>query len=142
MPFDAEDMAFDADGRIYLRTHDLVVRYEMPTWREIPFDYGREQKGVGTSASNDGRRTDVVSGLPLYNGTGWHKGGMYVNVKGDILASCLVTKGRCDAISGTSDGRKDGRQEPQVALLHPADFPRPVTVRRASRLGPAWQADP
>jgi len=93
LPFDAEDMAFDTDGRLYLRSHNLLVRYTMGTWREVPFDYGEQRKKVGTSLSRDTRRTDVVSGLPLYNGTGWHKGGIYVNVRGDIIASCYVTKG-------------------------------------------------
>ncbi len=93
LPFDAEDMAFDTDGRVYLRSHDLLVRYQMDRWREIPFDYGEQHSRVGTSLSRDTRRTDVASGLPLYNGTGWHKGGIYVNVKGDIIASCYVTKG-------------------------------------------------
>jgi len=93
LPFDAEDLAFDTSGRIYLRTHDLLARYEMDPWREIPFDYGEARKKVGTSLSRDGRRTDVVSGMKLYNGTGWHKGGVYVNVRGDIVTSCYVTKG-------------------------------------------------
>ncbi len=93
LPFDAEDMAFDTEGRVYLRTHDLLVRYEMGTWREIPFDYGEQHKEVGTSSSRDGRHADVTSGLRLYNGTGWHKGGLYINAKGNILASCFVTKG-------------------------------------------------
>ncbi len=93
VPFDAEDMAFDTDGNLYLRSHDLLVRYTMNTWREVPFDYGEQRERAGTSLSRDTRRRDVVSGLPFYNATGWHKGGVCVNVKGDIIVSCYVTKG-------------------------------------------------
>lgn len=96
LPFDAEDMAFDAEGLVYLKTHDLLVRYDLATWREIPFDYGEQHQSVGTSSSRDGRRAEVMSALPLYNGTGWHKGGVHINVRGDILTSSFVTKG--DAI--------------------------------------------
>ena len=51
MPFDAEDICFDKDGVIYLRTDIEVVRYDLATWREIPWDYGEERKQVFFSSS-------------------------------------------------------------------------------------------
>ncbi len=122
LPFDAEDMAFDTQGRVYLRSHDLIVRYEMDTWREVPFDYGERRTNVGTSESRDTRRTDVLSGLPLYNRTGWHKGGIDVNVAGDIIATCYLTKG--DAVPPLAL-RMDPRQidrgdaKPYVPQMYP-----------------------
>ncbi|KKL87755.1 hypothetical protein LCGC14_1931540, partial [marine sediment metagenome] len=65
LPFDAEDMAFDTQGRLYLRSHDKLARFEMNTWREIPFDYGEEHAKVGTSLSRDTRRRAVASAVPL-----------------------------------------------------------------------------
>ena len=118
LPFDAEDMAIDGQGSFYFRTHTLLARYDLTDtgrmasppdnardrgrgddalaarcWKEVPFDYGQAQRNVGTSSSRDGRRTDVVAGIPLFNGTGWHKGGIAINSAGDILVSTLATKG-------------------------------------------------
>jgi len=63
LPFDAEDMCFDRDGRAYLRTGKVVVRYDSRTWREIPWDYGERHDSVGFSASRDGRRTRAMAAL-------------------------------------------------------------------------------
>ncbi|MCX7590855.1 MAG: hypothetical protein N2255_04420, partial [Kiritimatiellae bacterium] len=123
LPFDAEDMAFDSDGLIYLRTHDLIVRYEPLTWQEVPFDYGEERKKVGTSTSNVGRRSDVVGGLPLYNGTGWHKGGIYVNACGNILASCYVTKGDAIPFLELRTDEKQISQESRSPYYTPMMYP-------------------
>lgn len=123
LPFDAEDMTFDAEGLLYLRSHDLLVRYELPTWREVPFDYGEERKRVGTSSSSNGRRRDVISGLPLYNGTGWHKGGIYVNTRGNIIASCLVTKGDAVPFLELVTDEKQVSQGPRAPYYTPAMYP-------------------
>jgi hypothetical protein len=125
-PFDAEDMTIDYQGSFYFKSHDLVARYDLTPalqyWREVPFDYGVQRKGVGTSASRDGRRTDVTCGIPLYNGTGWHKGGLDINLKGEMLTSSLVTKG--DAVPDlplrTDEAHVDiGALSKYVPLLYP-----------------------
>ncbi len=112
LPFDAEDMAIGPDGLFHLRDHKRVVRYDADTaksvFREVPFDYGEEMANV-TAASTAPRSTTAISGLLLYNGTGWHKGGMYVSSKGHLAISCYVTKGaipapvpiRSDSMLGT-----------------------------------------
>jgi hypothetical protein len=91
LPFDAEDMCFDATGYAYLRNISMVVRYVPEGWREIPWDYGEERKGVCTSASSDRKETAAVSGLPLPADGGWHHGGMYVSLRGNLLVACGAT---------------------------------------------------
>lgn len=89
LPFDAEDMCFDADGLAYLRTPTVVARFEPSGWREVPWDYGEEKKKV-TYNSNSGRReADLNSGLALPVNSGWHHGGMYVSPKGNLAVGCL-----------------------------------------------------
>jgi len=93
LPFDAEDMAFDQDGLVYLRTYTFLARYDPTSWREVPFDYGEKRENVGTGASTpvDYERARVTSGIPLYGM--WHLGGMYVSAKGHIALQCMTTKG-------------------------------------------------
>jgi hypothetical protein len=86
LPFDTEDLAFDPDGHAYLRTCQVVARYDSRTWREVPFDYGEELPRVthyGLKAAS------VVSGLVAVGGPGAsHKlGGMGVNVRGNIVVA-------------------------------------------------------
>ncbi|MFT7639870.1 MAG: hypothetical protein ACI9G1_001608 [Pirellulaceae bacterium] len=90
LPFDAEDLAFDNDGLIYLRTDNVVARYLPDSWQEVPFDYGEERKSVGFSSSGDGRRADLVGALvlPAQRPGCFHQGGMNVSPRGNIVVSC------------------------------------------------------
>ena len=90
LPFDAEDLAFDIDGLIYLRTDNVVARYLPDGWREIPFDYGEERKSVGFSSSGDGRRANLVGALvmPAQRPGCFHQGGMNVSPSGNLVVSC------------------------------------------------------
>lgn len=89
LPFDAEDMCFDINGFAYLRTENILVRYETDTWKEIPFDYGIERNKV-TYNPNSGRRSaNVISGINLPVNVGWHQGGIHVAPNGNIVAGCL-----------------------------------------------------
>ena len=90
LPFDAEDLAFDLDGLIYLRTDNIVGRYQPESWQEVPFDYGEEQKSVGFSSSGDGRRADLVGALvlPAQRPGCFHQGGMNVSPRGRLVVSC------------------------------------------------------
>ncbi len=90
LPFDAEDLAFDKDGLIYLRTDNIVGRFQPETWREIPFDYGEERTSVGFSSSGDGRRTNLVGALvlPAQRPGYFHQGGMHVSPVGNLAVSC------------------------------------------------------
>lgn len=88
LPLGAEDLCFDLNGLIYLRTDTMVVRYDPTTWKEIPFDYGIELNnhsyGMGAKAAN------MVSGLqtPGHRSFAfWQLGGIDINVKGHIAVT-------------------------------------------------------
>jgi hypothetical protein len=91
LPFDAEDMCFDQDGQIYLRTEKMVARYEFPSLREVPWDYGEENENIGFAAGSGGKRNKLMSGLstPGCRPVCWHQGGMYVSPKGNLVVSCV-----------------------------------------------------
>ncbi|QDU96139.1 NHL repeat-containing protein [Lignipirellula cremea] len=87
-PFNALEAAFDLDGRIYLRTTNVVARYDFPSWREVPFDYGEELPKVGCGLF--GRFAKVTSGLvmPAASPVCYHQGGFSIAPNGNIAASC------------------------------------------------------
>ncbi|MHC4917386.1 MAG: hypothetical protein ACYTGB_18060 [Planctomycetota bacterium] len=91
LPFTTEEIAFDLDGLIYLRTDTHVARFNMKTWREVPWDYGEMRKKPGF----DGDGKQLISTLPL-PGTGrpgcFHLGGFAVSPRGDVVVSCYNTK--------------------------------------------------
>lgn len=86
LPFDAEDINFDSEGYIYLKSASILARFEVESWREVPFDYGFETKAF-TSSSSDRVVGDVISGVKLPFTSGWHHGGMYISPKGYIVTS-------------------------------------------------------
>lgn len=91
LPFDTEDLAFDMQGRAYLRTDKLVARFDSRSWREIPWDYGEERNKVGFSSSGGSKRCSLISALPTpgQRPVFWHQGGMWVNAKGNIAVCCV-----------------------------------------------------
>ena len=111
LPFDAEDMAIGPTGLFHLRERTVVARYDPADFREVPFDYGEETAGVSCDVNQNTRKTDLVSGLPIYCGTGWHIGGMTVSVKGHLGISCYVTKGEPPPVTTRNDQKKidDGK---------------------------------
>ncbi len=95
LPLSAEDMAFDNDGLMYLRTNTAIARFDPETWREVPFDYGEEFKDFTFSDQKNGPRIDLMSGLPLGAETyvsQWHNGGLSVSPKGYIVVPSIVDK--------------------------------------------------
>ncbi len=90
VPFDSEDLAFDLKNRAYLRTDKLVARFDVDSWREVPWDYGEEQINVGFSSLGAGRRASLISALPTpgQRPVFWHQGGMWVNAKGNLAVCC------------------------------------------------------
>lgn len=90
LPLNPMEVAFDLDGLIYLRTMNVVSRFTMDTWKEVPFDYGAESDSVGNDGGLEGRASPVIAALmiPATNAVCYHQGGLDVNVNGDILVAC------------------------------------------------------
>ncbi|MDD4890222.1 MAG: SMP-30/gluconolactonase/LRE family protein [Phycisphaerae bacterium] len=88
LPFNAEDIVFDTRGMVYLRSTDVVVRYDPVTWREVPWDYGEEFPEV--SCGMYGKSSPVVSGLnmPAVHPVCFHQGGMAISPKGYLAVAC------------------------------------------------------
>ncbi len=89
LPFTTKCMAFDRDGHVYLRSADMIVRYDPETWREVPFDYGEERPAVASGGGSLSRSAEVISGAVFPGNRGWHQGGMHVNAHGDIVIGAL-----------------------------------------------------
>jgi hypothetical protein len=89
LPTDPEDMAFDWDGHIYLRTYNAVTRFDPKTWREVPFDYG-DERAVSHGGSG-GKPYHARSALTLPSGGrgGLHLGGFGVAPDGTVVAACI-----------------------------------------------------
>ena len=90
LPFNPQDIDFDINGLIYMRTQNMLGRYEMKTWKEVPFDYGEERSSVGKDGGIGGTSAPLVSGinLPAKGPVCYHQGGLSVNIKGDIAVAC------------------------------------------------------
>jgi len=88
IPFDAEDMAFGLDGRAYLRSVNVLVRYDPETWREVPWDYGVQRERVAFGWMSGTRRTHAVSGLLMPADGNWHHGGMAATPQGHVVVAC------------------------------------------------------
>lgn len=87
-PFNALEGSFDLNGHLYLRTTNVIVRYEFPSWREVPYDYGEELPQVGCGMF--GRFSKAMAGLviPSASPVCYHQGGFHVSPKGNVVVSC------------------------------------------------------
>ncbi len=89
LPFDAEDMCFDLNGLAYLRTINVVGRYNPATWREVPWDYGERREKVGYGWMSSTRYANLIAALVMPSDGNWHHGGMFVSPKGHLAVGCL-----------------------------------------------------
>lgn len=109
LPLSAEELAFDREGFVYLRTTEILARYNPTTWKEIPFDYGEERN---TKFASDAKGAEIISGLmlpsakPFY----WHQQGMDVNANGDIAVFC-VNQDSHSLNSGGGKALGDGKEK-------------------------------
>jgi len=87
LPLSAEDMAIDANRHAYLRTTEVIGRFDLDTWREIPFDYG-EERGTRFNYDCKGAKLTGALWLPSFKPVYWHQQGFDVNAKGDIAVFC------------------------------------------------------
>lgn len=93
LPFPTEDLCFDYNGLIYLRTDTMVVRYDPQTWKEIPFDYGTEQEFVGFEVRKMNPSVISALQLPTCGKPGhFHLGGISINHKLNLAVSCYNAK--------------------------------------------------
>ena len=126
LPFDTEDMAFDQRGYAYLRTENLVARYDpsVVPWKEAPFDYGLARTGVGFGyeVGQGGKAGNVVAGIPVpsvKSASYWHMGGMYVSPRGSIAVTCYNENTR------PTDRKTEIRikPDPGTRMYQPVVFP-------------------
>ncbi len=110
LPFNAMEGAFDLNGYAYLRNTDMIARYDPRTWREIPWDYGEQRNSLGNDGGINGHTAPVVSALkmPSTSPVCYHQGGIAVNARGDVVASCAY---RFVGISGGRRIDDDGLQK-------------------------------
>ncbi len=119
LPFNAMEGAFDLDGQVYLRTTDTIARYEFPSFREVPWDYGEELEKLGNDGGILGRSSGVKSALkmPATSPVCYHQGGFHVSPKGDVVASCAYR------YVGISSGRLRGKDVHERQVYKPRIYP-------------------
>ena len=122
LPINPLEVAFDLDGLIYLRTMNVVSRFNMDTWKEVPFDYGTESDSVGNDGGSGGNTSPVVGALmvPAINAVCYHQSGFDVNMNGDVIVAC-----KNNAASSKSDGwGNDGMSNVKIYCKYdPIMFP-------------------
>jgi len=107
LPFSTEEIGFDLDGRIYLRTDTHVARFNLRSWREVPWDYGEERAKPGFDG--DGRTLIATVPLPGSGRPGcFHLGGFHVSPKGHVLVSCYNIKKLAVRIPGAFSAAFEG----------------------------------
>jgi len=88
LPLGAEDLCFDVNGLMYIRTDTVVARYDPQTGREVPWDYGEGLKGH--SYGMGARGADLLSALvtPGHRSFNfWQLGGIDVSLKGHLVVT-------------------------------------------------------
>ncbi|MDD4891583.1 MAG: hypothetical protein PHU85_16815 [Phycisphaerae bacterium] len=126
-PFDTEDLAFDTQGFIYLRTENAIARYDPATWREVPFDYGIERKGVGFGheVGQGGKAGNVVSVIDMPSvkaGGYWHMGGFAISAKGLIAVTCYNAFRR-ELIDAMENPKAKDAYKSNIVKYNPKLFP-------------------
>ena len=86
-PHSGEDLCFDLDGLLYLRTMNTVGRFDFESGREVPWDYGEERAQVQEGSGRAGR---LISALMLPSDVPWHQGGIWVSPLGNLAVSCYT----------------------------------------------------
>lgn len=127
IPFGASDMAISPDGVFFLRTGNMVGRYDRDTWREMPFDYGEDRETRWTYNSPPGYLTGGLRLPSTKTNPHWHHGGMDVNARGELVVTCFNPHGLKNI--QTRKGQEDKMQEGMEAYA-PVLFPGRLTYGR------------
>lgn len=135
LPFNALDAAFDLNGLVYLRSTDMIARYDMANWREVPWDYGEERASLGNDGGIHGRSTSVTAGLkmPSVSPVCYHQGGISVAPNGNVLASCAYR------YEGISSGHLAGKDMRPRQVYKPRVYPGRINDSTAPCLH-VWDA--
>lgn len=115
LPMSSEDLAFDRDGNLYLRTSDMILRYTSDTLREIPFDYGEERQSHHFGNGGGERSARVLGGAIVPGNKGFHQGGMSVSPRGHIVISALYDS----RLTGAKEDTVTAGAKPYRPLMYP-----------------------
>jgi len=121
LPMGAEDLCFDRDGVIYLRTDTVVARFDPTTWREVPWDYGeeRDQHSYGMGA----RGASLIAGLttPGHRSFNfWHLGGIDISPTGHLVVTTCNGLGMTDAPQwARGEAHFDYKGKPYTPIIYP-----------------------
>jgi hypothetical protein len=148
LPFNAIEYNFDLDGAIYLRSTNTIARYEFPSFREIPWDYGEEVPDLGADAPILAKLSGVQSGLrmPSVPPVCFHQGGFAVSPFGDIVASCAFRfvgiSGKSEMMGADAMNRMAGGK-PYTPAMYPGRESTPTTgcLQVFDKYGKWTQAD-
>jgi hypothetical protein len=101
LPYEANEIAFDNSGHLYLRCDRLIGRFMVDGLREVPFDYGEERHAKWSSFT---RGKSLISAivLPGNRSVNWQESGMWVNPKGEIAVSAVNSAPRGKRVLGSS----------------------------------------
>jgi len=118
LPFDAEDLTFDLQGRLYLRVKQQIARYAESVvggrWREVPFDYGEEYARLSYQGY---RSSPVISALRAWSGSyaSGQFGGIAVSPKGRVAVTFDIRSKLPDRRAGRGIPGEDAqRYTPRV----------------------------
>ncbi|MCX7804341.1 MAG: hypothetical protein N3A38_04030 [Planctomycetota bacterium] len=118
LPFDCEDMAFDMDGNACMRTLTEIARYDAKTWREVPFDYGEEKRGLTYSGARSCRAADRVASAiacRLEGNSSSQFYGMWVSPKDYVVITGCHRSPAASRTDGKTLGEESARRyEPRV----------------------------
>ncbi len=87
LPAGSPDLAIDQSGMAYLRLSDTIVRYKLPEWREVPYDYG-EELSVAASATSHGTKANALLRTPGGQGGSDRYNSIGVSPLGNVIATC------------------------------------------------------
>jgi hypothetical protein len=89
IPYDTEDMCFDLEGLAYLRTVNVVGRFNPSGgWREVPWDYGEERTRVAFGWMSGTRTAHLQSAIVMPSDGNWHHGGIHVSARRHMVVAC------------------------------------------------------
>ena len=120
LPFNALDIAFDLNGLIYLRTTDVVARYNFQTWREVPWDYGEQLGRVSCGMGGNAAPAIAAVVMPAVSPVCFHQGGMSVSPKGYLAVACSNRpKGRTVHHDFEVFGKASSYGKPYRPMMYP-----------------------